>query len=149
MRRSMSVHLGCIVHPTWSIKRSLHESLHACMEQESRTIPRLPPLNETTAYEDVTREENLKLELTMISRRVSRLTLKGMFLMTIAVGIISSSAPWPSAPGMLPGVEMFGSGGEPPPEERSELLGGREGAIIGVHGRIVKPLLERCERIVA
>ena len=28
---------------------------------------------------------------TMISRRVSRLTLKGMFLMTIAVGIISSS----------------------------------------------------------
>lgn len=58
------------------------------------------------------------------------MTLKGMFLMTIAVGIISSSAPWPSAPGM-PGVVMFGSGGEPPPEERSELLGGERERLSG------------------
>jgi hypothetical protein len=35
------------------------------------------------------REE--KGEHTMISRRVSRLTLKGIFLITIAVGMISSS----------------------------------------------------------
>ena len=35
---------------------------------------------------------------TMISSKVSRLTLKGMFLMTIAVGMISSS------PAGVPGV---------------------------------------------
>lgn len=31
---------------------------------------------------------------TIISRRVSRLTLKGIFLITMAVGIISSSMFW-------------------------------------------------------
>jgi len=53
---------------------------------------------------------------TMMSRSASRLTLKGMFLMTMAVGIISSSPPWL-------GALMCGRGGEPPPDERSELLG--------------------------
>ena len=42
-----------------------------------------------------------KVELTIISRRVSRLTLNGIFLITIAVGMTSSSglmAPGVSAP---------------------------------------------------
>jgi hypothetical protein len=49
----------------------------------------------------------------MMSRRVSRLTLKGMFLMTMAVGMISSSPSgtggvptmggWPNTPGVPAG----------------------------------------------
>ena len=59
----------------------------------------------------------------MMSRRVSRLTLKGMFLMTMAVGITSSSALRPGGGRVEGGALMCGRGGEPPPEERSELLG--------------------------
>ena len=58
-------------------------------------------------------------ERTMISKRVSRLTVKGMFLMTIAVGITSSSLGVPGARGTC----MCCNGGEPP-EEMSELVGG-------------------------
>lgn len=42
----------------------------------------------------------------MISRRVSRFTLKGMFFMTMAVGIISSSFDWLGVEGAMPGVRM-------------------------------------------
>ena len=54
----------------------------------------------------------------MMSRRVSLLTLKGIFLMTIAVGITSSSFPWTGVIGAL----IWDAGGEPPVEEKSELL---------------------------
>ena len=57
----------------------------------------------------------------MISRSVSRFTLNGMFLMTIAVGIISSS---PGVPGVMAGVRTCPMVGEPPEDERSELLFG-------------------------
>jgi hypothetical protein len=67
-----------------------------------------------------------------MSRRVSRLTLKGMFLITIAVGIISSSgfgviAEEATVVAVLTdGVLIFAlrcpRGGEPPEEEKSELL---------------------------
>lgn len=52
----------------------------------------------------------------MISRSVSRLTLNGMFLMTMAVGMTSSSG--------LTGGLRCARGGEPPAEEKSELLCG-------------------------
>ena len=58
----------------------------------------------------------------MISRRVSRFTLKGMFLMTIAVGIISSSGLWPGVEGPKGGGARLPIGGEPPEDEKSELL---------------------------
>ena len=62
---------------------------------------------------------------TMISRSVSRFTLNGMFLMTIAVGIISSSWRWLGVPGVLMvGARTCGMVGEPPEDERSELLFG-------------------------
>jgi hypothetical protein len=64
--------------------------------------------------------------LTMISRRDSRFTLKGMFLMTIAVGIISSSGFWPGVEGM-----RWPMGGEPPEDEKSELLLGERGRFSG------------------
>lgn len=61
----------------------------------------------------------------MISRSDSRLTLKGMFLMTMAVGITSSSRPGRG------GVEIIGGatwpmGGDPPEEseERSDVFWG-------------------------
>jgi hypothetical protein len=38
---------------------------------------------------------------TIISRRVSRLTLKGIFLMTMAVGMISSSIFWEGVDGPM------------------------------------------------
>lgn len=60
---------------------------------------------------------------TMISRSVSRFTLNGMFLMTIAVGITSSSRL--GVPGaLICGPRTCGMVGEPPEEERSELLFG-------------------------
>lgn len=60
----------------------------------------------------------------MISSNVSRLTLNGMFLMTIAVGMTSSSRPpWP-IPGVITWPPMTG---ESPEDEMSELLlGDRE-----------------------
>lgn len=58
-----------------------------------------------------------------MSSNVSRFTLKGMFLMTIAVGMISSSAPRPGVPGVT-GTCMDVGGGDPPEEDRSELLWG-------------------------
>lgn len=62
---------------------------------------------------------------TMISSRVSRLTLKGIFFMTIAVGIISSSLDAAvRADGTVPiGFGMWCIGGEPP-DDMSELDGG-------------------------
>ena len=52
------------------------------------------------------------------------MTLNGMFLMTIAVGIISSSAPGTPGDGdSIGGCWMPARGGEPPPEERSVLPG--------------------------
>lgn len=62
----------------------------------------------------------------MISRRVSRLTLKGMFLMTMAVGMISSSG----LEGVMVGTR-WPMGGEPPEEEKSELLLGERGRFSG------------------
>ena len=59
-----------------------------------------------------------------MSSNVSRFTLKGMFLMTIAVGMISSSAPKPGVPGVTGGACMVVGGGDPPEEDRSELLWG-------------------------
>lgn len=58
-----------------------------------------------------------------MSRSVSRFTLNGMFLITMAVGIMSSSAP--RAPGVVGprlGVTTLPIGGEPPDDEKSELL---------------------------
>lgn len=60
----------------------------------------------------------------MMSSNVSRFTLKGMFLMTIAVGMISSSAPKTGVPGVTGGACMAVGGGDPPEEDRSELLWG-------------------------
>jgi hypothetical protein len=66
----------------------------------------------------------------MISRRVSRLTLNGMFLITMAVGIISSSGltllavlmlGWAEAKGVVFALRWL-IGGEPPEDEKSELL---------------------------
>ena len=71
----------------------------------------------------------------MMSSKVSLLTLKGIFLMTIAVGIISSSFPWAGVVGALICV----AGGEPPVEEKSELLLGERdllsgvGAVLSIH----------------
>lgn len=59
-----------------------------------------------------------------MSSNVSRFTLKGMFLMTIAVGMISSSAPRLGVPGVTGGACMVVGGGDPPEEDRSELLWG-------------------------
>lgn len=53
----------------------------------------------------------------MMSKRVSLLTLKGIFLITIAVGITSSSFPCTGVVGAL----ICDAGGEPPVEEKSEL----------------------------
>jgi hypothetical protein len=59
-----------------------------------------------------------------MSRRVSRLTLKGIFLITIAVGMTSSSAFWLGL-AAIGGDERWAiGGGEPPAEEKSELLWG-------------------------
>lgn len=69
---------------------------------------------------------------TMMSRSVSRLTLNGMFLMTMAVGIISSSMPGIGVPGASPGVIMCPMGGEPPEEDKSELLGGERDRLSGM-----------------
>ena len=59
-----------------------------------------------------------------MSSKVSRLTLNGMFLMTMAVGMISSSDP-PLMGGedMFVGTWRWCKGGDPP-EDRSELEGG-------------------------
>jgi hypothetical protein len=68
----------------------------------------------------------------MMSRRVSFLTLKGMFLVTIAVGIISSSVfgvitEATVADGVFIFALRFSRGGEPPEGDKSEvLLGERE-----------------------
>ena len=64
----------------------------------------------------------------MMSNRVSLLTLKGIFLMTIAVGIISSSFPWAGVVGAV----SCDAGGEPPVEEKSELLLGESDLLSGV-----------------
>jgi hypothetical protein len=66
-------------------------------------------------------------ELTIMSRRVSLLTLKGMFLITIAVGMTSSSFPCAGVVGAL----TCDVGGEPPAEEKSELLFGESDLISG------------------
>ena len=66
----------------------------------------------------------------MMSRRVSLLTLKGIFLMTIAVGIISSSFPWTGVVGAL----ICDVGGEPPVEEKSELSLGESDRLSGEVG---------------
>lgn len=68
----------------------------------------------------------------MMSRRVSRFTLKGMFLMTIAVGIISSSADRLGVVGGMPEFSMCPIVGEPPEEERSELFGGDRERLSGM-----------------
>lgn len=63
----------------------------------------------------------------MISRSVSRFTLNGMFLMTMAVGIISSSKARPGVAEERFGVRTWPMMGDPPDDERSELLlGDRE-----------------------
>jgi len=67
-------------------------------------------------------------KLTMMSKRVSLLTLKGIFLMTIAVGMTSSSFPWTGVVGAL----ICDAGGEPPAEEKSELLLGESDRLSGV-----------------
>jgi hypothetical protein len=59
---------------------------------------------------------------TIISRRVSRLTLKGIFLITMAVGIISSSILWEGVEGPMGEGLRWPMGGEPPAEEKSELF---------------------------
>jgi hypothetical protein len=69
---------------------------------------------------------------TIISRRVSRLTLKGMFLMTMAVGIISSSGFMAGDVGGIGAGLMCAVGGEPPDEEKSELLWGDSERLSGV-----------------
>ena len=70
---------------------------------------------------------------TMISRSVSRFTLNGMFLITIAVGIISSSSPPPGVPGAMPGVMTCPPRtGEPPDDEMSELLFGDRERLSGM-----------------
>ena len=67
----------------------------------------------------------------MISRSVSRFTLNGMFLMTIAVGITSSSTP--GVPGAMPGVITWSPmTGESPDEEISELLFGDSERLSGM-----------------
>lgn len=74
----------------------------------------------------------------MMSSSVSRFTLNGMFLMTIAVGITSSSKPGvpgatPGVPGPIPGVMTCPpSTGEPPDDERSELLFGDRERLSGM-----------------
>ena len=52
------------------------------------------------------------------------MTLKGMFLMTIAVGIISSSGFMPGDVGGTGAELLFAIGGDPPEEEKSELFWG-------------------------
>ena len=64
----------------------------------------------------------MKEPRTMISKSVSRLTVNGMFLITIAVGITSSSLACPGVPGAR-GTCMCCIGGEPP-DDISELVGG-------------------------
>lgn len=68
-----------------------------------------------------------------MSSSVSRFTLNGMFLMTIAVGIMSSSDP--GAAGWAVGIGGGGLrcpiGGEPPAEEKSELLLGERERLSG------------------
>jgi hypothetical protein len=51
------------------------------------------------------------------------LTLKGMFLITMAVGIISSSGFPPGVVGIAGGL-WWAIGGDPPEEEKSELFWG-------------------------
>jgi len=57
------------------------------------------------------RDEEERNVLTMMERRVSRETLNGMFLMTMAVGMISSSTEYAGRAGI---------GGEPADESSSE-----------------------------
>lgn len=57
------------------------------------------------------RKRKEKEMLTMMERRVSRETLNGIFLMTMAVGIISSSTEYAGRAGI---------GGEPADERSSE-----------------------------
>lgn len=65
-------------------------------------------------------------------RRVSRFTLNGIFLMTMAVGMISSSEFCAGVTGgMGAGVAMWPIGGEPPAEEKSELLCGDKERLSG------------------
>jgi hypothetical protein len=69
---------------------------------------------------------------TIMSRRVSRLTLKGIFLITMAVGITSSSRPtWLGVVGPMGGARTCAIGGEPPTDEKSELLCGDRGRLSG------------------
>ena len=70
----------------------------------------------------------------MISSNVSRLTLNGMFLMTIAVGMTSSSRPpAPGVPGAMPGVMTWPPMmGESPEDEMSELLLGDRERLSGI-----------------
>ena len=75
----------------------------------------------------------------MISSRVSRLTLNGMFFMTIAVGIISSSLPT-GVPELTGGACIWLMGGDPPDEERSELFGGERERLSGIPA----PLSSHC-----
>lgn len=65
-----------------------------------------------------------------MSSKVSRLTLKGMFFMTIAVGMTSSSPN--GVPGVMGGACMWLKGGDPPEEDRSELLGGDRERLSGI-----------------
>lgn len=57
-----------------------------------------------------------------MSRRVSRLTLNGIFLITIAVGMTSSSGFWLGLVATGGDWRLPWGGGEPPAEEKSELL---------------------------
>lgn len=68
----------------------------------------------------------------MISRSVSRLTLNGMFLITMAVGITSSSKLPPGVVGTMPAVMLWPMTGEPPDDERSELLLGDSERLSGM-----------------
>jgi hypothetical protein len=64
----------------------------------------------------------------MMSRSVSRLTLKGMFLMTIAVGMTSSSNWGMGGVEIIGGAVMWPIGGEPPDDrdERSVFWGEKD-----------------------
>lgn len=67
---------------------------------------------------------------TIISSNVSRLTLNGIFLITMAVGMISSSGFKLGVDGAMGGLRCP-IGGEPPAEEKSELLFGDKERLSG------------------
>lgn len=86
----------------------------------------------THGNESTQRSEHRRKTRTMMSRSVSRFTLKGIFLITMAVGITSSSRPpWLGVFGPMGGACRCAMGGEPPIDEKSELLWGDRGRLSG------------------